>query len=135
MNSKHAILFVAWASVVAISFCGTAGVSPIQNDLPAAGKKPTADQKLFAQINQAEQVVVGTLTNVQWGPVGMSHPPMYTARLTFVPKRVLRGLAGPVPADKALAPITISYSRRGKRTKTGRPYHPHRLERTNRTAH
>ena len=117
MNSKHAILFVAWASVVAVSFCGTAARNPIQNDLPAAGKKPTADQKLFAQINQAEQVMVGTLTNVQWGPVGRSHPPMYTAKLTFVPKRVLRGVAGPVPADKALAPITISYSRRGQKPK------------------
>jgi hypothetical protein len=122
MNSKHAILFVAWASAVAVSFCGTAAVSPIQNDLPAAGKKPTADQALFAQINQAEQVVVGTLTNVQWGPVGMSHPPMYTAKLTFMPKRFLRDVAVPVPAiagpaGKGPSPIMISYSRRGEKPK------------------
>ena len=117
MNSKHAILFVAWASVVAVSLCGTAAQNPIQGDLPAAGKKPTADQTLFAQINQAEQVVIGTLTNVQWGPVGMSHPPMYTAKLTFVPKRVLRGVADRTPADKPLAPIEIRYSRRGQKPK------------------
>jgi hypothetical protein len=128
MHSKHTVLFVAWVSTVTVAFCSppTARQLPagppvvansIQTDLPAAGKKPTADQALFAQINQAEQVMVGTLTNVQWGPVGRSHPPMYTAQLTFVPKRVLRGLADPARAGKALAPITISYSRRGQKPK------------------
>ena len=47
--------------------------------------------KDFPAFNKAEQLLVADLTKVQWGPVAMSYPPIYTAQLTLTVVESLRG--------------------------------------------
>jgi hypothetical protein len=61
---------------------------------PVVGPAETAntqEDKMSVAWNESEFVVTAMLTEVQQGPTGLSHPPVYSNRLTFVVERVLRG--------------------------------------------
>lgn len=83
--------------------------------LAGAGDTKTASRadppRLTAEALQrwgaAPVVFVGTLTRVQAGPVGLSHPPMRTHRLFFQVTEVLRGEVKPGE------PLTCSHVVRG----------------------
>jgi hypothetical protein len=60
----------------------------------------------------AEVLLVGKLTNVIAGPVGLSEPPVRSYRMTVMPIKVLRG------AVKVGDPLAVNYSIRSKEEPT-----------------
>jgi hypothetical protein len=90
-------------SVVALTFClAVAYGKPVRPPEPPDFSKVKAESiKKWAG---AEVLVIGKLTQVVAGPVGLSNPPLRTYRMTIAPGKVLRGSA---KLDK---PIAANYS-------------------------
>ena len=76
---------------------GPIKIQPVPRPLPGKGRplpiRPGGQAPQKAPVNWAQQqlVFIGTLDTVVAGPVGRSFPPMFTHKLNFTVKEVIRG--------------------------------------------
>jgi hypothetical protein len=75
---------------------GPIKIQPLPRPLPGKGRipiRPGGEAQKKAPVNWAQQqlVFIGTLDTVVAGPVGRSFPPMFTHKLNFTIKEVIRG--------------------------------------------